>query len=104
MYIWKQRNGFEATYSKLIKSFEQAGCKYYADEIRRLAQLSTSETDNSSDGEEHSQVPTYPMHKQQLLTRHSPSMSKPAEIYVIADKENLAEGKNQYVRLFHMIL
>ena len=99
MYIWKKRNGSSATYSKLIKIFERADCKKYADEVRRIAQLSDSETDDSSSGsgEEQSQVKqpqTYPASKPQSLAQVPPAMHKPTEVYVVVDKENLPEGKS----------
>lgn len=97
----------KATYSKLIKIFKQAGCKYYADEIRRLAQLSNNElvTDDFSGEEVHSQIQTYPAHEQQLLPRLSPSTSKFTEVIVITEKGSpaCAEGKNQQIPISHTV-
>ena len=99
LYIWKKRNGSSATYSKLIKIFERADCKKYADEVRRIAQFSDSETDDSSSGsgEEQFQVEqpqTYPASKPQSLAQVPPAMHKPTEVYVVVDKENFPEGKS----------
>ena len=82
----------------MIKIFEVAGYKSYADEVRRIAQLSDSEADDSSgSGEEQAQVEqpqTYPASKIQALSQLPPTMSKPTEeIYVMVDKENLPKGK-----------
>ena len=98
MQTWKQRTGSKATYSKLIKIFERAGYQNCADRVRRIAQLSDSESDDSSgSGEEQSQVeqtPAYPACQQQVLT-HSAANPKSTEthLYVIIDKENLPKGK-----------
>ena len=99
LYTWKKRNGSNATYSKLIKIFEQAGCKICADEVRRIAKLSDSEIDDSSSGsgEEYSQVEqpqTYPEYKRQALSRLPPAAPKSAEVYVMIEEENYQEGKS----------
>ena len=98
MQTWKQRTGSKATYSKLIKIFERAGCQSCAHRVKRIAQLSDSESDDSSgSGEEQSQVeqtPAYPASQQQVLT-HSPANPKSTEthMYVIVDEESLPKGK-----------
>ena len=93
---WKTRNGSKATYSKLIKIFELARYKSYADEVRRIAQLSDSEADDSGGSrEEQSQVKqpqAYPASKIQALSRLPPAMPKPTEIYMMVDKENFPKG------------
>ena len=98
LYIWKKRNGSSATYSKSIKIFEQADCKKYADEVRRIVQLSDSKTDDSSSGsgEEQSQPQTYPASKPQLLSQVPSAMHKPGstEVYVMVKEQNLPEGKS----------
>ena len=66
MYTWKQRNGSKATYTKLIKIFERAGYKRYADEVKRIARDTDSES--SSSGEETEQPQTYPIQKPQALS------------------------------------
>lgn len=48
LLLWKQRNGFKATYTRLINIFERAGYKSYADNIRRIVCVSDNEMDNSS--------------------------------------------------------
>ena len=97
MQKWKQRNGSEATYSKLIKIFERAGYKNLADEVRKLTKASDSETDDSSgSGEEQSQTEqpqTYPPYKQQSLSQLPPATLQSTETYVITNEENLPEGK-----------
>ena len=98
MHTWKQRNGSKATYNRLIKIFERAGYQDCADKVRSIAQLSDSETDDSSgSGEEQSQPKAYPSHNQkQILSQSSPAVSKSIETYVIVDRENLPEGKTDY--------
>ena len=103
LYIWKTRNGSKATYNKLIKIFEQAGYKSYADEVR-IVQLSDSETDDSSgSGGEQSQVDqpqTYPEYKPQAPSQLPPTTSESTEVFVVVDEENIPESKwcmvNQY--------
>ena len=97
LYTWKKRNGSNATYSKLIKIFEQGDCKIYSDEVKRLAHLSESDTDYSSgSGEEHSQVEqpqTYPTQKPKALSQVPPATAESTEVYVVMEgKENLKEG------------
>ena len=96
--MWKQRSGSKATYSRLIKIFERAGYQDCADKVRSTAQLSDSETDDSSgSGEEQSQPKAYPSHNQrQILSVSSPAVSKSTETFVIVDKDNLPEGKTDY--------
>ena len=97
MYTWKQRNGSKATYSELVEIFEQAGYKVYADEVRRIAQLSDSETgDSSGSGEEHPQPQTYSSYKPQALSQPLPEKSKSTETYVIVNDGNLPEGESAH--------
>ena len=97
MYTWKTRNGSKATYAKLIKIFEQAGYKSYADEVRRIAHISNSDTDDSSgSGEEYPQIkqpPAYPDYKPYVLSQvpQPTTLSESAEVYYVMVKE---EGKN----------
>ena len=98
LYTWKKRNGSSATYSKLLKIFERAGCKNYTDEVRRIVQLSDNETDDSSgSGEEQSQVEqpqTFPIQKSQALSQVPPATSEPTVVYAMVEEENLPEGKS----------
>ena len=92
---WKQRNGAKATYSKLMRIFERAGYKNYADEVRKIAQAGDSETDDSSSGEEQSQTEqpqTYPTNTQQSVSQLPPVIPKSTETYVIINEENLPTG------------
>ena len=98
MYTWKTRNGSKATYAKLIKIFEQAGYKSYADKVRRIARISNSDTDDSSgSGEEHPQIeqpPAYPDYKPHALP-HIPqpmTSTESTEVYVMVKEENLPKG------------
>ena len=93
--MWKQRTGSKATYSKI---FERAGYQNCADNVRRIAQVSDSESDDSSgSGEEHTQQeqpPTYPSSQQQeVLNQQSLASPKSTETYVIVDKDNPPKGK-----------
>ena len=96
MNTWKIRNGSKATYAKLIKIFEQADYKSYADEVRRIAHISNSDTDDSSgSGEEHPQIEqpqTYPDYKPHALPQvpQPMTLSESAKVYVMAEEE----GKN----------
>ena len=95
LYTWKQRNGSKATYGELIEVFERAGYKGYADEVRKIAELSDSEVDDSTgSGEE--QPKTYPtLHKAQAFCHDQPPPATPksAEVYVMVEEKNLPEGK-----------
>ena len=100
VHTWKQRNGTKATCSRLIRIFEQAGFKSYADEVRRIAELSDTETDDSSGSEEEQsqaeQPQTYPTHKQQqILCQSSPAIPNSTETYVIVDNEDLPGGETK---------
>ena len=93
MYTWKIKNGSKATYAKLIKIFEQAGYKNYADEVRKIAHVSNSDTDDTSgSGEEQPQ--TYPDYKPHLVP-HIPqpmTSTESTEVYVMVKEENLPKG------------
>ena len=108
LYTWKKRNGSSATYRRLIKIFERAGCKDYADEVRRIAHISDSETDDSSgSGEEHTRVEqpqTYPTQKPQALSQIPPETPKPTELFVVVEEENLPEGKGILVKTIDRLL
>ena len=101
MHTWKKRNGSNATYSKLIKIFEQADNKNYADEVRKISEVSESEEDSSCSGEEHSQMDqpqTYPTQKSQALSQVPPATAESTEVYVVMEgKENLKEGKSSTI-------
>jgi hypothetical protein len=99
LYTWKTRNGSKATYAKLIKIFEQAGHKSYADEVRRIAHISNSDTSDSSGSEEEEyhqieQPQTYPDFKPHALPQPTSSDSESTEVYVMVDEENLPNGNN----------
>ena len=94
------RNGSKATYAKLIKIFEHAGYKSYADEVRKIAHISNSDTDDSSSSEkeEHPQIEqpqTYPEYKPHVLPQvpHPATSTESTEIYVMVKEENLPKGK-----------
>ena len=86
----------------MIKIFERARYKSYADEVRKIAQLSDSEADDSGgSGEEESQVKqpqAYPASKIQALSQLPPAMPKPTEIYMMIDEENLPKGMQELVK------
>ena len=97
LHTWKQRNGSKATYSKLIRIFERAGYQNYADEVRKIAQASDNETDDSSGSGEQSpieQPQTYPMYTQQSLSQLPPATRiGKSRTYVIVD-EHFPHGKS----------
>jgi hypothetical protein len=80
----------------LIKIFERTGCRGYADEVGRIAQLSDSEVDDSSGSEEEVKQPqTYPSYTPLPVSQlpSGPAASKSAEIYyVVRDEKDLPEG------------
>jgi hypothetical protein len=93
LYIWKQRNGSKATYSKLMKIFERIGCRGYADEVGKIARLSDSEVDDSSGSEEEMKQPqTYPPYTPLQVSQLPPAASKSAEICYVVKDEDLPEG------------
>ena len=98
MHTWKTRNGSKATYAKLIKIFEQAGYKSYADKVRRITQISNSDTDDSSgSGEEYPQIEqpqTYPDYKLHALPQVPQPMTstESTEVYFMVKEENLPKG------------
>ena len=79
-----------------MKIFERNGCRGYADEVGRIAQLSDSEGDDSSGSEEEMRQPqTYPPYTLPPVSQLPPTASKSAEIiicYVVTDEEDLPEG------------
>ena len=102
--IWKQKLGSSATYNKLIRVFEHAGYKNYADNVRKIVTVyRNSETDDSSTSSEESfplpQPQTYPLLKS--LNPPSPTdtelPSHEPETYLLIDPavaESLPEGEN----------
>jgi hypothetical protein len=90
LYTWKTRNGSKATYRELAEVFEQAGYRNYADEVRRIANMSDSESDDSSiNGKK--QPKTYPTLRKALCHDQNPDSAK-HEVYVMVEEENLPEG------------
>ena len=91
LILWKQKLGSSATYNELIRAFERAGYKEYADNVRKVVQPQDydDEMDSSSSDEDcfsSSQPPTY-------LEPSSPvdmQLSKP-ESYLLMD--NPAAGE-----------
>ena len=113
LHIWKERNGSKATYTKLIKIFEHAGYKSYADEVRRIAHISNSDTDDSSgsEEEEHPQIEqpqTYPDFKPHALPKVPQPMTstESTEVYVMVEEENVQELGIYSTRLctLHVVL
>ena len=101
LYNWKKRNGSSATYRKLIKIFERADYRKYADEVRRIINISDSEVDTDSSGGEQPQVEqpqTYPQaQKPQALSQIPPEIPKPTKAYIMVNsKENLPKGKGRF--------
>ena len=85
LHMWKIKNGSGATYSKLIEIFERADHKNYADEVRRIVQLSNSKASHSS--AEHSQPQVYPASEPQSLSQVPPAMHLPTdhEVYEVRE-------------------
>ena len=52
MQKWKEKQGSEATYRKLIKIFERAGYKLYADFVRSLVSKCSDQADNPNYSED----------------------------------------------------
>ena len=49
MQKWKEKQGSEATYKKLIKIFEHAGYKLYADVVKSLVSMCSDQADKPND-------------------------------------------------------
>ena len=49
MQKWKEKQGSEATYRKLIKIFERAGYKLYADFVRSIVSKCSDQADKPDD-------------------------------------------------------
>ena len=94
MYTWKKRNGSKATYRELAEVFDQAGCKHYADEVRRISNMNgDSESDDSSiNGEEQPETYPTPHTCKGFCQGLEPGPAK-SKVYVMVEKENLPEGK-----------
>ena len=60
MQKWKEKHGKSATYNKLIIVFEAAGCKDYADNIKRMFGGDDDTNDSSIDKNFPPQLPPYP--------------------------------------------
>ena len=52
MQKWKEKQGSEATYKKLIKIFKHAGYIQYADFVRSLVSTCSDQTDTPNDSED----------------------------------------------------
>ena len=94
LHTWKKRNGSKATYTKLIKIFEEAGFRNYADEVKRIAHISNSD-DSSGSGEEYlqgEQPQVYPEYKQHALPQVPQARSESTEVYVMVEEESLPKG------------
>ena len=97
--LWKQKHGSNATYSALITVFEDAGCREYADEIRKIVQViqnQDSDTDDSDSDEDPfplTQPQTYPnLETPPPVVPPSPK-PLPCESYLFVEPENLPEGR-----------
>ena len=93
MNTWKKRNGSKATYRELAEVFDRAGCKHYADAVRRISNMSDSESDDSMASINREEQPeTYPTPRKGFCQDLEPGPAK-FEVYVMVEKENLPEGK-----------
>ena len=93
MYTWKQQNGSKATYGELIEIFERAGYRSCADELKKIAELTESEGEDSSSscsGEE--QPRTYPALCKAQAFSHDQLPPKSTEVHVMVEQGNLPEG------------
>ena len=97
--LWKQQLGSDATYNKLIRVFERAGYKEYADYVRKVFRHrdhSDSDTDDSSSSEDSYPLPqpqTYPNLKPPSPSEFPSSKPLPHEFYSFILSENLPEGE-----------
>ena len=95
--LWKQKFGSNATYRTLIRAFERAGYKQYADQVKQVIQPQDSDTDDSSCDEDSFPLPqphTYP-NLESLSPIECPSLKPlPCESYSFIDPESLPEGEN----------
>ena len=83
----------------MIEVFERAECKEYAEEVRRIVQLSNSKTVHSSG--EHSQPPAYPASDEpQSLSQVPPAMPMPTEVYEMREGTP-PEGIRSFANYMH---
>ena len=85
----------------MIKIFEQADCRKYADEVRRIISISDSEVDTDSSGGEQPQVEqpqAYPQaQKPQALSQIPPEIPRSTKAYeVVNSNQNLPKGKGRF--------
>ena len=87
----------------MIKIFERADCRKYADEVRRIINISDSEVDTDSSGGEQQQPQVeqpqaYPQaQKPQALSQIPPEIPSSIKAYeVVNSKENLPKGKGRF--------
>lgn len=94
--LWKQKLGPNATYRALIRAFECAVYRQYADEVRKLViQPQDGDThDSSYDGDPFPlpQPQTYLNLKSPSPVEFPPPKPLPCESYLFVDPENLPEG------------
>ena len=78
-----------------MEIFERAGYRSYADDVRRIAELSDSEADDSS-GSREGQPRTYPtLPKAEAFSCDQHPPEKYPEVYMMVEKRNLT-GKTLY--------
>ena len=95
--MWKQRLGSDATYNKLIRIFECAGCKHYAENVKRIIHCQESyeeicDSDSDEDYFPSPQPQTYPNHEQPSTGDIPQSLT--SESYIVLDPAIHPGGKN----------
>lgn len=61
--LWQQKLGSDATYNELIRAFNRAGYKQYADNVKKIVQYHNHDDSDSSCSEDSFPLPqpeTYP--------------------------------------------
>ena len=86
LQLWKERLGSRATYNELIKAFNSADYKQYADHVKNLVQSNDDDSDSSCSENSPSllQPETYP--NPELSSVELPS-EIPCETYTLLDSE-----------------
>ena len=104
--IWKQKHGSAATYNNLIKVFEQAGSKHYAEIVKDLlmknVQVETGDSNRNVTPPPLSKErpsPVFPSESEQFS--QSPSYATAAGVKLPKDSEDCKLGTKKAVNILY---
>ena len=106
--MWKQKLGCDATYQKLIDTFEDAGYHSYADIIRNIVGLQSDKHNMDDHNQLLPQPETYPHPKPEIpssdtFLRHRPSscdeflLINPDAARNLSESENIVVHDNMHI-------